>query len=301
MKKASAYLRMARPAGMVTSMADVIAGVAIAGRFESGLVKNFVNILLLCAGTAFLYAGGAIYYTIFNAKQDAIDPPNRDIPSGELSPRLVKPIGFILLLMGIALADMGSNLAGFIAFAIAFFILIYAKLAKSSPIFSPLFLGICRGLNLILGISLVAFEMQSWWFLALVPIIYTYAVALIAYAKNSKHTKQDLQIGAILYAAALGAILYQANANGELETTGIVIVAFALFILVPLSNAIRYPSVGHIEKAAKAGTRYFILMDVAWSITFNSWLAAAIIVVLLVVSLWLLKILPSALLKSAVF
>jgi 4-hydroxybenzoate polyprenyltransferase len=294
LKKASAYLRMARPAGMVTSMADVTAGVAIAGRFESGLDKNFINILLLCAGTAFLYAGGAIYYDVFNAKQDAIDHPDRSIPSGALSPRLVKPIGFILLLTGIALAGVGSNLGGFIALAIAFFILIYAKLAKSSPIFSPFFLGICRGLNLILGISLVAFEMQAWWFLGLIPIVYTYAVALIGYAKKSKHTKQDLQIGAILYATALGAILYQANTNGELETTGIVLIAFALFILVPLSNAIRYPSTGYIEKAAKAGTRYFILMDVAWSITFDSWLAAAIIGVLLVVFLWLLKILPSA-------
>jgi 4-hydroxybenzoate polyprenyltransferase len=293
LKKASAYLRMARPAGMVTAMADVIAGVAIAGRFESGLDKNFIKILLLCAAASFLYAGGAIYYDVFNAKQDAIDHPERAIPSGAVS-GWAKPIGFILLLIGIALAGVGSNFGGFIALAIIFFILIYAKLAKSNPVFGPLFLGICRGLNLILGISLVAFEMQAWWFLALIPIIYIYAVALIAYSKKSKHTKQDLQIGALLYAAALGAMLYQANANGELETTGVFLVAFALLILVPLSNAIKHPISGYIEKAAKAGTRYLILMDAAWAITFDSWLAASIIVVLLIVSLWMAKILPAA-------
>jgi len=285
---------MIRPAGMITAMADVIAGVTIAGRFESGLDKNFIKILLLCAATAFLFAGGAIYYDVLNAKQDAIDHPNRAIQSGAVSPGWAKPIGFILLLIGIALAGVGSNVGGFIALAITFFILIYAKLAKSNPVFGPLFLGICRGLNLILGISLVAFEMQAWWFLALIPIIYTYAVALIAYSKKSKHTKQDLQIGALLYAAALGAILYQANANGELETTGVFLVAFALLILVPLSNAIKHPISGYIEKAAKAGTRYLILMDAAWAITYDSWLAAGIIVMLLVISLWLAKILPAA-------
>jgi 4-hydroxybenzoate polyprenyltransferase len=46
MKKISAFLRIMRPAGIVVAIADVLAGVTIAGRFENGLDKTWVNVYL---------------------------------------------------------------------------------------------------------------------------------------------------------------------------------------------------------------------------------------------------------------
>jgi len=294
MKKAFAYLRLVRPANMVTAIGDVLAGVAIAGRFESGFDKTWVNILLLCLSTMFLYAGGAVYNDVFDADTDAFTHPERPIPSGAITAGQGKRFGFILLLIGIALAGAGSEPGGFIALGIVFFAIIYDKWGKHNLIMGPLYLGICRGLNLVLGISLVQFELQKWCLLGLVPIIYTYAVALIGRGGSSDRNRQNLQIGGLLYAAVIGAILYLANFYGELELTGIFLIAFALMIIIPLSSALQYPSSANIAKAARAGVRSLILMDAAWAITFESWIAAAMIVCLFFISLWLSKFFPIA-------
>jgi hypothetical protein len=292
MKKISAFLRIMRPAGIVVAIADVLAGVTIAGRFENGLDKTWVNILLLCTSTAFLYAGGVVYNDVFDADVDAVTHPERPIPAGIIKITQAKIFGVILFVIGIASAALGSSLGGFIALGITFFALIYDKWGKHNTVFGPLNLGICRGLNLILGLSLVPGELQQWFFLALIPIIYIYAVTLIGRGGATGSKNQNLKIGAVLYLAVIGTIIYQADYNGELDQTLLILLPFALTIFISLSNAIKHPVANNIRKAERSGTLMFILIDAAWAITFDSWLATAIIVCLLLISLWLAKVFP---------
>jgi len=280
---------MVRPANVVTSIADVVAGVAIAGRFESGLDKTWVHILFLCLSTAFLYAGGIVYNDVFDADLDAIERPERAIPSGAITLRQAKAFGFILLVLGITLAAVGSPSGGFIALGIAFFALLYDKWGKHNFILGPLNMGICRGLNLMLGVSMVPFELQHWYLLSLVPIVYIYAVTLISRGEVHGGNSQNLRIGAVLYATVIGAILYLANENGELEVAGVLLILFALMIFIPLNKAIQYPSGANVGKAVKAGVLALIVMDAAWAVTFDSWIAAVIIACLLPISIRLGK------------
>ena len=273
MKKVYAFLRITRPANVISAIADVLAGVTIAGRFENGLYKNLLNILLLCAATMFLYAGGIVYNDVFDADFDAVVHPDRPIPSGVVKLSQAKPFGFILLLIGIALAGLGSNSGGFIAVGITFFALIYNRWGKNNAILGPLNPGICRGLNLMLGLSIVPFELQHWYLLGLVPVIYIYGVMLISRGEVYGGNKQNLNIGALLYAAVIGTILYQANINGELNMAVLFLIPFGLMIFIPLSGAMQHPSGANVDKAVKSGMLALILMDAAWAVTFESWIA----------------------------
>ena len=281
---------MTRPANVITAIADVLAGVTIAGRFESGLEKNWLHIIWLCASTACLYAGGIVYNDVFDASLDAVERPERAIPSGAVTLSQAAIFGTILLLAGIAFASFGSMYGGYVAAGVALFALLYDKWGKHNAILGPLNMGICRGLNLMLGLSLVPAELQHWFLLALVPIIYIYAITLISRGEVHGGNRQNLNIGAVLYIAVISAILYQSYINGEIDFTALFLIPFALMIFIPLRNAMQYPSGSNVGKAVKAGVLALIFMDAAWAITFDSWLAAIIIVCLLPISMWLSKI-----------
>lgn len=283
---------MVRPANIVTSVADVLAGIAISGavalRFL--VINNWHSILLLCLSTACLYAGGIVYNDVFDAELDAIERPERAIPSGAISLSQAKQFGFILLVLGIVFAGIASQSGGFIAIGITIFALLYDKWGKHHNLLGPLNMGICRGLNLLLGISIMQISLQEWYPLALIPIIYIYSITMISRGEVHGGNKQNLYIGGILYIIVIGAILYLANANGELLLSLIFIIAFAFMIFRPLINAIGNPIGKNIGKAVKAGVIALILMDAAWAVTFGEWKMAIIITCLLPISLWLAKI-----------
>src|ERR1700749_1566468 len=148
---------MVRPANVITSVADVLAGVAISGAFAYRFlaISYWHQIVLLCLSTACLYAGGIVYNDVFDAELDAVERPERAIPSGAISLPQAKQVGFILLVLGIVFAGIASQLGGFIAIGITAFALIYDKWGKHHNLLGPLNMGICRGLNLLLGISII--------------------------------------------------------------------------------------------------------------------------------------------------
>src|SRR6201986_1377816 len=103
---------MVRPANVITSVADVLAGIAISGAlaFRFLAISYWHQIVLLCLSTAFLYAGGIVYNDVFDADLDAVERPERAIPSGAISLGQAKQFGFILLVLGIVFAGIASQL-----------------------------------------------------------------------------------------------------------------------------------------------------------------------------------------------
>ena len=70
-----------RPANIVTAVADILAGIAMAGTLY---FKQFdiTAIILLILSTAFLYGGGVVMNDVFDADLDKVERPERPIPSG---------------------------------------------------------------------------------------------------------------------------------------------------------------------------------------------------------------------------
>ncbi|RZK81290.1 MAG: polyprenyltransferase [Pedobacter sp.] len=287
LKKLIGYLRLMRPANVVTSIADVLAGIAISGFFFHDVSR--LPVWLLCISTIGLYSGGIILNDVFDAELDAKERPERPIPSGLISKKAATIFGGIMFFIGIFSAGLYSNTAQYLAAAIMICCLIYDKFLKHSGIFGPLNMGLCRGLNLLLGISIIPEQIQQYWFLAMVPIIYIAAITMISRGEVHGGSKATLYFAATLYALVIGSILYFGIRNGFVPFTSGFLVAFAVMIFIPLYKAIQNPIGPNIGKAVKSGVIALILMNAAWASAFGFWQIAIYIVILLPLSLWLSK------------
>lgn len=282
---------MARPANIVTSIADVLAGAAISGAFSPNLFSvTWPGIVLLSISTACLYGGGIVFNDVFDADLDRVERPERAIPSGLITIGQAASFGSILLTTGIILAALNNFTSAILAVAIAFFALLYNKLSKHSPFFGPLNMGLCRGLNLLLGVSIITASLNTWYLLAIVPVIYIFSITMISRGEVNGGNKKNLWIAGVLYAVVTGSILYFSYINNKLLLSAVILIPFLWMIYKPLFKAIQNPVGKNIGGAVKAGVISLILMDAAWAITFSNIYAAIGIACLLPISFWLAKI-----------
>ena len=83
-------LELLRPANVVTALADVLAGFAIAD------LGNPLALPWLLLSTASLYGGGVVLNDFFDRALDAVERPERPIPSGRVRPQAAAACGAIL-------------------------------------------------------------------------------------------------------------------------------------------------------------------------------------------------------------
>lgn len=288
-----------RPANVVTAVADVLAGTTIAGYFIGlapgnsgwgiGPQISLLPVILLCISTIGLYSGGIILNDVFDAELDAKERPERPIPSGLISKKAATIFGAIFFFIGIFAAGLFSSGAQYLAGAIMVSSLVYDKYLKHHSVLGPLNMGLCRGLNLLLGMSIIPAALQQWWFLAFVPIIYIAAITMVSRGEVHGGSKKTLYFAAGLYAVVICSILLVAHTRGSLVLTSVITSFFALVIYFPLLKAIRSPVGPNIGKAVKAGVLALILMNAAWATAFGVLHIALFIIILLPVSILLSK------------
>src|SRR5687768_15036563 len=168
-----------RPANIVTAIVDILAGVIISGYLASP-EYSLSPVLLLLLATIGLYGGGVVMNDVFDAELDSIERPERPIPSGLISKAQAAFLGIFLLSSGVVFAFLVSNFSGTLALIIAIAAIAYDKWSKHSSFWGPLNMGMCRGLNLLLGLSIIPARATEYWFLAIVPIIYIAAITMIS-------------------------------------------------------------------------------------------------------------------------
>jgi hypothetical protein len=280
-------LRLTRPANIITAIADILAGVAISGFLRGDY--DYTPVLWLILSTIGLYGGGVVFNDVFDAKLDAVERPERPIPSGLITIAQASALGTILLIIGVASAFRVSLVAGALASAIAFFALLYDKWGKHQDLLGPVNMGLCRGLNLLLGVSLVQSQLDLYWFIAILPIMYIGAITMISRGEVHGGSRKTLYSAAFFYAIviiniATGAVLRQ-------EYYAIVfLISFGVIIFPPLFRAIRTPKGPLIGKAVKAGVLALILMDASWAAAFGEIALACGILLLLPLSIGLARL-----------
>jgi 4-hydroxybenzoate polyprenyltransferase len=281
-----------RPANIVTSVADVLAGIAISGLFSEQPFQtgSISNIILLCIATIGLYGGGVVFNDVFDAALDKIERPERPIPSGLISLREASLLGGLLLAGGILAAFISNYNSGIIAFFIALAALVYNRWSKHNAVVGPLNMGLCRGLNLLLGISIIPLALNTWWALAAVPVIYIASITMISRGEVHGGSKTILYFACLLYSLVIGFILYFSFRQGTIIYSIVFLLSFTWMIFRPLIKAIQQPVGKNIGKAVKAGVIALILMNAAWAAAFGAIYAAIVIVLLLPVSMKLGKV-----------
>lgn len=293
MKKLQAYLRLTRPANLPTAVADIFAGVAVSAALYarqdsvSGLAESLLlPVALLSLASVLLYASGVVLNDYYDRHTDAVERPERPIPSGIVSPWSVALFGSVLMLSGISVSFFVSALSGVLALLLALSILSYDGWAKRYPALGPLNMGICRGLNLLLGMSVFG-EISLWW-MAIIPVIYIGAITLISRGEVHGKNRSHILIAFVLYLAVLGSLTgLKVFGAGSFIYVIPFLVVFAIMILVPLLKAYLKNTPENIKKAVKAGVISLILLDACIAVIFAGWIAGISILLLLPVSLFL--------------
>ena len=169
-----AFLELLRPANVATSLADVLAGNAVAG------LGGWTTLAWLLVSTAALYAGGVVLNDVFDRDIDRVERPERPIPSGRVTTAAAAALGAILLAAGLFAAQRASHESFVVALLLAAAILLYDAWGKRQKLFGPVNMGACRGLNLILGMTTVAGSAGAHWQLGLIPPFYICAVPIVS-------------------------------------------------------------------------------------------------------------------------
>lgn len=281
------YLRLMRPANLPTAAADIFAGAALAGSLTSVFPISYV--LFLVFSSVFLYAGGVVLNDVFDFEIDKIERPERPIPSGLIPLKSAAFFGCVLLAIGIVLAFLVNTLSGYIALALAAAIVLYDGYSKKHDFLGPLNMGLCRGLNLILGISILG-EIDHWWY-AIIPLIYIFAITLISRGEVHGNNKNHIIWAGILYAVVISAVV----SIVILDTTNILqmipfLILFVFLVYRPLLKAYHLNSPERIKKAVIAGVLSLIVLDAALAAGFSVWWHGILLLLLLPLSIFLSKI-----------
>lgn len=264
-----AYLQLMRPANIVTAWADILAGGAASGAIATSWNINLVWLLLATTG---LYGGGVVFNDVFDAELDKEERPERPIPSGRASRSEAIWLGSMLLGIGILAAARVSLLSMEIAIIVALSALLYDAVSKHYSLGGPLNMGLCRGGNLLLGMSIVPTALRQRWWLALLPIIYIAAITAISQGEV-KGGKRKTGIFALF---CLAIVLGSAIAMGVLTDYRIwAALPFAIFLAVrvipPFVAATQNPQPEIIQSAVKAGVLSLIVLNATIAAGFAGW------------------------------
>lgn len=283
-----AYLQLVRPANVVTAWADILAGFAASGvallADGQGLLAAPLPWLLLA--TTGLYGGGIVFNDVFDAELDAQERPERPIPSGRASLQGATVLGGLLLIAGILAALQVSQGSAGIATMVALAALLYNAIAKHHRFWGPLNMGLCRGGNLLLGVSAVPAMVGERWYLAAIPLLYIAAITAISQGEVQGGKKTTGAIALLLVGAVLGAVL----TLGLLpEYAVLAALPFAVLlagrVLPPFIKAAREPVPELIRPAVKAGVLSLIALDAAVAAGFAGWPYGLLVLALLPLSM----------------
>lgn len=250
-----AYVELIRPANVVTSLADVLAGYAVAGR------PGKSELAALLVATACLYAGGVVLNDYFDRDLDNVERPERPIPSGRVTAAVAGALGGALLATGTLAAALATPAAAAIAVATAAAILSYDAWAKRHPLLGPLNMGLCRGLNLLLGVAAAPGVLGSAWYLAILPIVYIAAVTAVS--RGEVHGgRRGIAAYALISLSLVLIALAWLGVQGASPWWAVLLTAvLAWRVLPPFWAAYQQPEPGRIRQAIRAGVLSLVLVD----------------------------------------
>lgn len=281
----AAYLRLVRPANLVTAAADVLTGsviVAAHGRALPWLVGASIS----------LYAGGVVLNDYFDRHIDAAERPERAIPAGLVPARVAAALGTLLLIFGIALASHASQLSGILAALLAAAILLYDAFAKPRSS-GPIVMGSCRALNLLLGLSAAPAMLAHTWFLALFPLVYIAAITTLSRGEVHGGNVAAGRFALLLLTAVMVGLAALSEGSAQRLFR---LLPFAVLLLArvgpPFWRAYRTPSAGPIRVAVHAGIVSLIVLDAALAAPYGGIVLGAAILSLAVVAGELARLFP---------
>ncbi len=297
------WLELVRLPNVLTAVADVAAGYWLV---SASLLFTW-RLAALCVASACLYAFGIVLNDLADIEVDRRERPARPLPSAALSipaaQWLARVLAFTALLMGIAAGfdagDAGRALgASYDSRPVAVVALLIAAIAsydlftKGTPL-GPLNMGLCRGLNLILGMC------GGWWFSVDIGLLTVFAFTLYVASltwfggqEAGPSARWRLATGGfgIVFAIMLLGFLIAGNTLvADQNAGGHFILVMWLACLVHMSRhvlrCIRHPNASTVQRAMKTFILGIIVLDAIIAAAAQGWPAALILLALLIPAL----------------
>ncbi|MCH2082039.1 MAG: UbiA-like protein EboC [Saprospiraceae bacterium] len=287
LNKIKPFLILMRPANIVTAIADILAGVSVTGLI---IGDQLIDIIALVIGTIGLYGGGVVFNDIFDRTLDGVERPERPLPSGKVELWQAQILGIALYMLGSFAALMVSKISAIIALLIVVFSLLYNKYAKHHILFGPLNMGLCRGFNLLLGISLSVVVLKAYWFLAIIPIIFIAGITLTSQGENSGENASSIILALVVDSiiVALFFIFHRFNDYNFFTALPFICFWFILNFQAKI-RAIRTNEAEKVKIAVKVGVLSLIPLNAGIASGFGGGYFGLLILALLPFSIFLSK------------
>lgn len=261
-----AWAQLVRLPNVFTAPADVLAGTGLALMGFHGVWPESItfNVLLLCAASVCFYAGGMVLNDVFDYEEDQRDRPLRPLPSGRINRSLALRAGLLLLIIGVALALLKLPLEdwwphGLPIFLLPVLILAY-NLGLKATFIGPLTMGLCRGLNLLLGATVIPVSDPVALWAAMTVTMYITGVTIIARGEVNSGQRRQMLYGSVVILLAFISLsimwfIYNFDIQkGKTEAKIIILSLMATWFsvtLVMLSRAIRLTTPEVVQSTIK--------------------------------------------------
>lgn len=186
----SILLKLGRVSNLPTVWSNTLAGAVLAGTS----VLSFSSISLLLA-MSLAYIGGMFLNDAYDTSIDAIERPERPIPSGQINASTVFAMGYGMLLASLCLvaftasrAHGGVQYATIAAVVLCLCIVLYNRWHKNNPL-SPFVMGLCRMLVYIsAAYALLPAPAMAVFTGAVVTLCYLIGLTYVAKHENTNGT-----------------------------------------------------------------------------------------------------------------
>ena len=266
-----AYAEVMRLANVFTAISNVWMGMI----FVSGGLPGWTAVGIT-ATSALLYLAGMVLNDVFDYKLDAYERPERPIPSGRVSLGAARLLGWGLLEGGIACGWITAYMTsarsvGTITVFLAIAIFLYDSGGKRFA--GPMLMGLCRMLNVGLGMSVVGDLFEVRGSEPIVIGIGLYIASVTLFARNENETVGRAQlvwcaawtILSLALIAATPAIVPDGFELLQIQYLGWIIlwIVIAGSILRRMVVAIMQPTPKFVQKAVGHAILSIIVIDAA--------------------------------------
>lgn len=147
MSKLRAWLQLFRVPNLLTVPGDPLAGFLIASGGHLDARAMTPVIAALC-----LYMAGLVWNDLADHKEDALERPNRPLPSGAISRGAAVLVSGNLVIFGVGICFASENFAvAIMAVGTLLSVILYNFFAKKIPVIGALVMGSCRFMSVLIG------------------------------------------------------------------------------------------------------------------------------------------------------
>jgi 4-hydroxybenzoate polyprenyltransferase len=269
------YAQLVRLPNTFTAMADIFLGALATGL----LLERPAKFLCLLIASTLLYWSGMVWNDYFDLDQDRKERPGRPLASGRVSLRAAVWMGIGFMVMGVALAGIADwqyadkvNEIRFrslpISMLLVISIFLYDGMLKST-FAGPILMGLCRSLNILLGLSILGAWPDFWgWLLAIIVGIYIGGVTWFA-RTEAQVSSQPMLIGAaiamlisLLLALTVPALALEKTTDAQPSRLFPYLLAgFGCYLGVAVIAAIRRPDPNSVQSVIKRAILGLVVLD----------------------------------------